>query len=193
MRGIQLYYQGHMYNGHINSLKLEYLEIKLLQNIKILAGEYVICYDSKRKYEMRVLHSDGLQIALFPDNSDIFHIKTSSKYSGTNDNRIFPRFNIDLFASISDNNNSHVIKMIDISRSGIGFQSLDSNIKTKFVYDATILCGETFIYPQIYVNYCSINGENIKYGAEIYEIEQADLAIFRAFIVSQHFELEVPH
>ncbi|MBE1441411.1 PilZ domain-containing protein [Paenibacillus sp. OAS669] len=192
MKNIQLLHKGKVYQAHVGYEQEEFMEVGIEADTKLADGDDVLCFDFKRRQNMRILHNNNSKILLVPADSELFHIKAKPQKvfdEWLNEGQVkYTRYKLNTFATISEDFKTTAVRVVDVSRFGIGFEINDFSIKMHEVYDSTMFCDEESIHLKLVVRYAHILEKTIRYGAEIESISSGDLNKFRYYIAMQQFK-----
>lgn len=192
MKDIQLLHKGKVYQAHVGYEQEDFMEVGVETNTALADGDSVLCFDFKRRQNMRILHNTNSKMLLVPADSELFHIQAKPKKEveeWLNEGNVkYTSYKLNTFATISEDFKTTAVRVVDASRFGIGFEINDFSIKMHEVYDSTMFCDDESIRLKLVVRYAHILEKTIRYGAEIDSISAGDLNKFRYYIAMQQFK-----
>jgi hypothetical protein len=192
MKDIQVLHKGKVYQGQVGYDHEELMEITLQEAGAFAEGDSALCFDFKRKQNMRILHYSNKKLIMSPADAEVFNIEARPKkvYEELfgEEQTAVPSYKLNTFATINDDFKTTAVRITDISQLGIGFEINDFSVKMHHVYDSMIICDEECIHPKLIVRYAHILERTIRYGAELHFISSKDLSKLRYYIVTQQFK-----
>ncbi|TVY10461.1 hypothetical protein [Paenibacillus cremeus] len=191
MKEIHMLYKGRVCQGRVAYEGADVMELRVTSPFSFKYGESVVCYDFKRRLNMRVIQGSGSKLIVAPEEAEIFRIgeqpmKTFEELY-RDESKVFTSFKLNTFGTISKDFKTYAVRFADVSRLGFGFEIDDFSIRLNQVYDSMIICNEETIHPKLIVRYAHILEKKIRYGAEIHAISNKDLNKLRYYIASKQF------
>ncbi|WP_248930441.1 hypothetical protein [Paenibacillus hamazuiensis] len=183
MQEVQLQYGGMSYRGGILCDEADWLEICLFQPAFFRCGDEVTIRSFNRKHTMRVIQTEKAKVTLIPADSDLFKIYTDQFNEDALDSgEVCASYKINAFATIARERKPQPVRVVDVSRLGIGFVTNDLSVQFHTLYNATIALGRIVVAPTLVVKYAHFMEKGIRYSAEIRWISQHDLQELRYFL-----------
>jgi hypothetical protein len=121
---------------------------------------------------------------LTPIDSEIFNIYPQSMQDDDSAEGVCKSYKLNSFATISREQRTLPVRVVSISRVGIGFVVNDLSIQFHTMYNSVIACGEYSISPVVVVKYAHLMEKSIRYCADIKWISDEHLNLLRYFLAS---------
>ena len=191
MYAVHLIYNGKILKAQVVNAKAEYVELQVSDQEHFELGDYISFLDLNRKLEMRIIHVEGTTLALYPSNSDIFMINNNpnAQAASNDERRKYIRFNVDTPAQMKSHAEDFEVRVVDISRQGIGFISNRSDLTQNMEFDVYLECNGKTVHSKVAVRNRIAMERETRYGAEFLSIDNDDLHTIRYFIVTQQLKM----
>ncbi|MFC0214759.1 hypothetical protein ACFFK0_20335 [Paenibacillus chartarius] len=189
MKQLKIKAHGLTFDTPVVNSNAVFWEIKEPEYARLRNGEQVALVERGTEVPMQVMKCPRRDVILTPLGCDLNEIYREDsgidEEAYNSEELIFDSYRLNTFGVLSGKQFNHSVRIVSISKLGIGFTISKFMLNFDETYRLNVICDEEPISLQASIRYAHLIEKGIYYSAAIKSIKPRDLEVLRYYTASQ--------
>lgn len=191
MEQLKIVVQGHAYWTPLINCNATFLEIAEPEHIGLRNGQHISCVRSGQAEPMKVVKHNRRSVILLPLQCDLNHLCGEEPWSFeayNNEEPIYASYRLNTFGVVSGKGFSQPVRVVTLSKLGIGFTIHKFCLNFDDTYQLTVACYDESVTLSVSLSHAHMQEKGIYYSAAIRSIGDRDLDMLQYYTAVQQLK-----